>query len=627
MATIPYVFASATSPLPLSQLDDNFTSLNAAKAELTASTTPLMDGAAAIGSATTAAKADHVHPTDTSLTVFTPSGTGAVPTTVQAKLRESVSVKDFGAVGDGVMSDDAAIQNALNNSPAGACIYFPAGTYLRTNGIGSPITIPAGKSVFSNGDAVIRSANYPVFAVNDGCTVDGLNFSNGVGVSIGLQILGNDITIKNNTFTGGSQIVYVYAANRLLVESNRFVSCGYQVLQVASYSSNDCRVVNNSSVNCTLDFVELNGAVACKNWLVANNTCVNLGGANPTAVATEARFFGATCCDGIVIMGNTVDSCAGDSMIHLEGLAKNIVISNNTFFDPHGAFGSLLFIAAGLSSNKILFINNLVRLRSTYATLTGGGSVLIYDTAGSAGNLVIDGNTFENLSAVAMTAIFVGYTAEEFNIIGNLFKGISTIANIGLAGAANISSKFTENIISAATNGCVIAAGATQYNVIINNNQYANCTNVFTGAAPLELIGNKLRGTSTIDEAAVIGKSIARETCKLNSGGTTTRAIAATYTTGSPIIFSAESYTSYMIAVRAGDSSYYSNNASWGLYVVTWQSPVGMIIATVASGSTGTGAGFTLAVSGTNMTFTAASGRVLGTQILGKETYSHTSIA
>ena len=30
---------------------------------------------------------------------YTPAGTGAVVTTVQAKLRESVSVKDFGAVG------------------------------------------------------------------------------------------------------------------------------------------------------------------------------------------------------------------------------------------------------------------------------------------------------------------------------------------------------------------------------------------------------------------------------------------------------------------------------------------------------------------------------------------------
>jgi polygalacturonase len=32
---------------------------------------------------------------------YTPDGSGAVSRTLQAKLRETVSVKDFGAVGDG----------------------------------------------------------------------------------------------------------------------------------------------------------------------------------------------------------------------------------------------------------------------------------------------------------------------------------------------------------------------------------------------------------------------------------------------------------------------------------------------------------------------------------------------
>ena len=87
MATIPYVFASATSPLPLSQLDDNFTSL----------------------------------------TVFTPSGTGAVATTVEAKLRESVSITDFGAVSGGsAATNRAAIQAAHN---AHTAVWYPKGTY------------------------------------------------------------------------------------------------------------------------------------------------------------------------------------------------------------------------------------------------------------------------------------------------------------------------------------------------------------------------------------------------------------------------------------------------------------------------------------------------------------------
>jgi len=63
---------------------------------------------------------------------FTQSGTGAVARTVQDKERDIVSVKDFGAVGDGVTDDTAAIQAALNavNTGGFGHLYAPAGTYL-----------------------------------------------------------------------------------------------------------------------------------------------------------------------------------------------------------------------------------------------------------------------------------------------------------------------------------------------------------------------------------------------------------------------------------------------------------------------------------------------------------------
>jgi polygalacturonase len=64
--------------------------------------------------------------------VYDPVGTGAVATTVQAKLRESVSVLDFGAVGDGVTDDTAAIQSAVTALPSGATLLFPPGTYKLT---------------------------------------------------------------------------------------------------------------------------------------------------------------------------------------------------------------------------------------------------------------------------------------------------------------------------------------------------------------------------------------------------------------------------------------------------------------------------------------------------------------
>lgn len=64
---------------------------------------------------------------------FLQAGTGAVARTLQSKGRDTVSVKDFGAVGDGTTNDTAAIQAAINATPAGQVLFFPVGTYLVTS--------------------------------------------------------------------------------------------------------------------------------------------------------------------------------------------------------------------------------------------------------------------------------------------------------------------------------------------------------------------------------------------------------------------------------------------------------------------------------------------------------------
>ena len=66
---------------------------------------------------------------------FLQVGTGAVARTAQAKMRDVVSVKDFGAVGDGVTNDTAAIQAAINSKSGFLGVYFPAGVYRVTSQI------------------------------------------------------------------------------------------------------------------------------------------------------------------------------------------------------------------------------------------------------------------------------------------------------------------------------------------------------------------------------------------------------------------------------------------------------------------------------------------------------------
>jgi hypothetical protein len=65
--------------------------------------------------------------TDASLVTYTPAGTGAVATTVQAKLRESVSVLDFGADPTGVADSTDAFEKAIATLKK---VYVPKGTYL-----------------------------------------------------------------------------------------------------------------------------------------------------------------------------------------------------------------------------------------------------------------------------------------------------------------------------------------------------------------------------------------------------------------------------------------------------------------------------------------------------------------
>jgi len=119
---------------------------------------------------------------------FTQSGTGATTRTVESKLRDVVSVKDFGAVGDWNGSsgtdDTAAIAAAFTACSAGQILYFPPGSYRITD------TFTISKQIHLLGDGWDSSAIYfdatdkacIEFSVNPfGSKIEGLTISSVAG--------------------------------------------------------------------------------------------------------------------------------------------------------------------------------------------------------------------------------------------------------------------------------------------------------------------------------------------------------------------------------------------------------------------------------------------------------------
>lgn len=115
---------------------------------------------------------------------YTAIGTGATTRTAHDKFGDITSIKDFGAVGDGLSDDTNAIINALNASDT---IYIPEGVYL----VSGTIRLTARQSVFGSGQASIIRAQSNTFnvieVVEDHCALADFRIEGG---DIGIKLFG-----------------------------------------------------------------------------------------------------------------------------------------------------------------------------------------------------------------------------------------------------------------------------------------------------------------------------------------------------------------------------------------------------------------------------------------------------
>ena len=190
--------------------------------------------------------------------------------TLQHKLDDFASVKDFGAVGDGVTDDTAAINRAFyqlfsreSNTEIRRSLFFPAGVYI----VSDTIKIPTYAKVYGEGknSSIIRQTTVtPGFALADSLQQITVNIGNS-GATIPSFIEINDLSLQN---TAAGDVLDIASAQNCIVR--RVLLQGPLSAAPSSVGTNapSCVKISGTPVNQTrnimfeqCDFVGNNFAV------------------------------------------------------------------------------------------------------------------------------------------------------------------------------------------------------------------------------------------------------------------------------------------------------------------------------------------------------------------------------
>ena len=397
---------------------------------------------------------------------FIAAGGGAIARTAQDKMRDTVSVKDFGAIGNGATDDTAAIQAAINSGAL--AIYFPA--------------TASGYRVTSK--ITVSASNQTLYG--DGKYSSYINLASHSFDVFELTAVGN-VTIRD-----------LGAINFGAASSGFFVNAAptYNVTLENLYTNN----LHSGAVFGTTGS-SLGGARSMVKGCLFNDIA-KLTGYGIIKRGTSEIFDVIDCQIGRLGSIIAADNAAGGILIE-GGVAINlenlqiIGAGNNLLIQPNADNVSHLTLDrvwCDSSSNSALFINAVsgivtdLRAVQCWFVYTGGDGVRI---AGNARDVKIAGNNqiITNLGAginVVAGATVPGLSIQNNSIGNNTGNGIT----IG-AGASNFAIQNnqigTGSFFGPNANGIVLSAGATDNFIITDNNVRGN-----TGAA----ISNAATGTN-----------------------------------------------------------------------------------------------------------------------------------
>ena len=277
---------------------------------------------------------------------FDPDGIGAVARSAQDKMRDIVSLKDFGAVGDGVTDDTAAIQAALDYVAAAVesqdpgslsggargtmpTLYFPFGFY----GISAQLEIGAAYTAIVGENATLTPVG--------GFTGTALNAAAGLGWRVyieGLQFqnFSKGIALDSNNVNSG-QVIIRRCGFFAITDDAVWLSCrsSNSLIEECMFRNNkhELRIVQGDEVIMRGGWIkrgvlsdDYDGGIVVE-WSDAVFRMENVTTVPITQTANETAYiknYGSVVCDKVRFGGETGQECA----------VNNFALGTNVTQDP-----------------------------------------------------------------------------------------------------------------------------------------------------------------------------------------------------------------------------------------------------------------------------------------------------
>lgn len=419
--------------------------------------------------------------------------TGAVTRSLAEKVGDVVSVKDFGAVGDGVTNDAVAIQSAAS---AGGTIYVPAGTY-RVNqtinlshntilSIDQRATIThasAGDVVFAVRGAITNSATFTAvtagayqitpasvsgYAAGDMIMLQGddaAEVCTVASVSGGAFLLAAPISfsylsavptvvrvsaISNVVITGGTIVgdIKIHNADGALVEQVNIVS---GAITNESQAWRSVRIMG-----CKIGGVQLDGG-AITDCVVSRNY-------------VSAGFTLSTRASGTQIAGNRVN-----------GGPTGVVVRSGrgTFFSNNSI--SVSGVGVSLFGYGVNFVNNFINAQTGIA-VDGSSDPRPAQT-------LVEGNVIQADVCISFADRLHQYRAIDF--VGNQMTGRTCVA-----ASASVSINMVANNLVADGN-IITCAGVTACS-FVGNTMVSKTGSVTTACVRFDAGGNYVFSDNTL---------------------------------------------------------------------------------------------------------------------------------